>query len=288
MPDESQFLEVPGARLSYETRGSGPVLLMVPGANGTADGFTRVAEQLAAHYTVITYDRRGFSRSQLDGSQDYTHRLDTDADDVRRLIEHVSHQPATVFGTSSGAIVAFQVLLRHPSTLQTLVPHEPPAVRLLPDGQKWIDFFLEVYDLSRQSGPELALRKFGEKVLTNSDLQAMASAPKNKDALSNVTYWFDHEVRQYPVVDLDLDTLKTYADRMLLLAGRESRGYPAHEVSVDLANKLGLGVIEVPGGHLGFLSQPTEFARRVVQALSTRAERAEFHKGMCKCDDLMA
>lgn len=54
------ILEVPGARLSYETHGSGPVMLLVPGATGSAGSFSMVAEQLAAHYTVVTYDRRGF------------------------------------------------------------------------------------------------------------------------------------------------------------------------------------------------------------------------------------
>jgi acetyltransferase/esterase len=63
--------DVPGARLYYETHGSGPLLVMIPGASGAADGFRRVAEQLGAHYTVAIYDRRGFSRSQLTGEQDY-------------------------------------------------------------------------------------------------------------------------------------------------------------------------------------------------------------------------
>src|SRR5262245_53822427 len=64
-------LQVPGARLHYETRGSGPLMVMVPGANGEAGAFEAVAEHLAAHYTVVTYDRRGFSRSRLEGPQDY-------------------------------------------------------------------------------------------------------------------------------------------------------------------------------------------------------------------------
>ena len=71
-------LAVPGARLYEEVHGSGPLLLMVPGANGTANIFTGVTEHLAAHYTVVTYDRRGFSRSYLDRPQDYDHRLETE------------------------------------------------------------------------------------------------------------------------------------------------------------------------------------------------------------------
>src|SRR5215470_4662696 len=102
------ILEVPGARLYYETHGSGPLLLMVPGANGTAYVFSTVAEHLAAHYTIVTYDRRGFSRSCLEGPQDYEHRLETDADDVRRLIEHLGDEPATIFGSSSGGVIILE------------------------------------------------------------------------------------------------------------------------------------------------------------------------------------
>lgn len=158
-------LEVPGAQLYYETRGSGPLMLMIPGANGDADAFAAVAEHLATHYTVVTYDRRGFSRSRLEGSQDYDRRLETDADDAHRLIRHVSDEPATIFGSSSGAIVALEVLTRHPSTVRTLVPYEPPTVRYLPDGQKWLDFFNGLYDLYRRSGIQPATREVPDRSL---------------------------------------------------------------------------------------------------------------------------
>src|ERR687887_646615 len=123
-------LEVPGARLYFETHGSGPLLVVVPGAKGTADSFNGVRDHLAAHYTVVTYDRRGFSRSRLDGPQDDDRRLETDADDVRRLIEHVSDEPATVFGASSGGVVVL-VLMHRPSVVRALVPFERAAVKLL-------------------------------------------------------------------------------------------------------------------------------------------------------------
>ena len=46
------FLAGAGARLYFETHGSGPLMVMVPGANGTAAIFNRVTAHLAAHYTV--------------------------------------------------------------------------------------------------------------------------------------------------------------------------------------------------------------------------------------------
>jgi pimeloyl-ACP methyl ester carboxylesterase len=265
---QTSTLEVPGAHLYYETYGSGPLMLMVPGASGTADSFRRVTEHLAARYTVVIYDRRGFSRSKLAGPQDYAHRLETDADDVRRLIEHLSDEPATVFGSSSGGVIVLEAVARHPSVVRTLIPYEPAAVRLLPDGQKWVDFFFQVYDLYRRSGIEPALKKFREQAFAESDRHHMAGAPKNEYTVANATYWFEHELRQYPAVDLDLAALKEHADRIVLMAGRESRGYPTYEVNVELGKKLGRRLIELPGGHIGFISQPAEFARELVQALA--------------------
>lgn len=114
-------------------------------------------------------------------------------------------------------------------------------------------------------------------MLTDSDRQAIAraraiAAAKDNDAcddaVANATYWFEREVRQYPAVDLDLNVLEARADRIVPMAGRESPGYPAHEVSVALAEKLGRELVELSGGHPGFLSKPAEFARELIQVLT--------------------
>lgn len=55
-------------------------------------------ENLAARFTVVSYDRREFSKSQVDGPQDYAHRLETDADDIRLLIQYLGADPGVVFG----------------------------------------------------------------------------------------------------------------------------------------------------------------------------------------------
>src|SRR5919198_5346140 len=120
------ILEVPGARLYFEIHGSGPLMVMVPGATGTADSFNRVKDHLAAHYTVVTYDRRGFSRSQLDRPQDYDRRLESDADDVRRLIEHVSDEPATV---GAGRAVVSRITSRTSRRCASIVSFHDIIVR---------------------------------------------------------------------------------------------------------------------------------------------------------------
>jgi acetyltransferase/esterase len=188
------FLEVPGARLHYATSGTGPLMVMVPGANGEAGAFEGVTEHLAAHFTVVTYDRRGFSRSRLEGPQDYDRRLETDAADVRRLIVHLGGEPAILFGASSGGIVVLAVLIRHPSVVHTLLPFEPPAVKQLPDRQ------------------------------------VLAARPRvagdGQHVAANAAYWFEHELRQYPAVELDVDALRAHADRIVLVGGGNRAAVP--------------------------------------------------------------
>jgi len=263
-------LEVPGARLYYESLGSGPPLVLVPGGNGTAHIFGAIAHHLAERYTVTTYDRRGFGRSELDGAQDYRRRLQTDAADLRQVIEQVVAAPASVFGPSSGAIVALQALTSHPRVLDRVVAYEPPAMKQLPDGRRWLEFFDGVYGVYGRSGIQAALELFNEKVFAVEDQVFFAHLRDvGRPAVrADVVYWFEHELRQYPAVDLDLEALKAHSDRVTVAAGRASRGHPLHGVCAELARKLGQELTELPGGHTGYATHVLEFASALADVLA--------------------
>lgn len=140
------------AALHYETRGAGPLLILIPGASGTGDTFSPLAAALAEQVSLVTYDRRGFSHSTLHGPQPLR-RLDADADDVCSLIDHLSGQPTAIYGASSGAIVALHTLTRHPERIATALAFEPPVVTVLPDAYHWRDTFTSIYHLYRQAAP---------------------------------------------------------------------------------------------------------------------------------------
>jgi pimeloyl-ACP methyl ester carboxylesterase len=54
-----------GADLYTERRGDGPPLLLIAGGGGDCGAFSALADLLASRYTVLSYDRRGNSRSPL-------------------------------------------------------------------------------------------------------------------------------------------------------------------------------------------------------------------------------
>src|ERR687894_3159929 len=102
MNSRSQTLDVPGATLHYdirepETASDAPVLLMT-GSPMAASGFTT----LAGHFrdrTVVTYDPRGVSRSELtDGAPQPT--PENHADDLHRMLR--SHSARQRCGRDHG------------------------------------------------------------------------------------------------------------------------------------------------------------------------------------------
>jgi pimeloyl-ACP methyl ester carboxylesterase len=264
-------LTVPGAQVWYEVSGGGPLLILIPGASGTGESFRPLVPHLISHYQVVIYDRRGFSQSPLDGPQDYTHRLATDADDVRRLIEHLADQPALIFGSSSGAIVTLEVLSRFPEQVQAVVAHEPPVVSLLPDAPEWWAFFDGVYDAYRKDGIPTAMHQFAGGVLGSVDHQVLEHTRRehaNEYTLPNARYWMEHELRQYPRFELDLAKLSAHAEQIVLAGGRDSHDQMTYQPNKVLAQQLGCDIVDFPGGHLGFLSLPAAFAKVLVNALT--------------------
>src|SRR5690242_19914651 len=91
-------LQVPGARLYYEVRGEGPLVVLV-GSPMDARPFAPLADLLAADHTVLTTDPRGVERSPVDDpDRDSTSELR--ADDLARLIAHLDAGPAAALGSS--------------------------------------------------------------------------------------------------------------------------------------------------------------------------------------------
>jgi pimeloyl-ACP methyl ester carboxylesterase len=82
--------------LYYTIRGEAPVLLLLPGGSANADGSESLANELATRFRVVTYDRRGLSRSTRFETKNYG--IAGHAADAARLAETLSAEPAFVFG----------------------------------------------------------------------------------------------------------------------------------------------------------------------------------------------
>src|SRR2546422_7312479 len=124
---KTNTLEVPGASLYYEVRGSGPVLLMMPGGPADAATFRRIEDDLASTYRVVTYDPRGLSHSKLNEPLDDSRMGQIFADDVHRLLATLTDTKANVFASSGGGASLPRPGARHPGDPDPRGVHWPPS-----------------------------------------------------------------------------------------------------------------------------------------------------------------
>ena len=112
-----------GTEIAYETRGSGPAVILVDGAlSYRASGpMTHLAELLAPHFTVFTYDRRG--RGGSDDSKPYA--VGREVEDIQALIQQIG-AGVFVYGISSGACLALEAAIGLGNKIKKLALYEPP------------------------------------------------------------------------------------------------------------------------------------------------------------------
>lgn len=159
----TQRLDVPGGHLYYEVRGSGPLLLVI-GQPMTSMPFGPMADLLAEHHTVVTYDPHGLGQSTVDdASLDVTPEVQ--ADDLVRLVDAVGGGPADVFASSGGAVAGLAFTAGHPDKVRTLVAHEPPVTELLPDAPHVRAAVDDIEDAYREFGAGAAWAKFVSLVI---------------------------------------------------------------------------------------------------------------------------
>jgi pimeloyl-ACP methyl ester carboxylesterase len=214
----SHTLEVPGAQLYYEVRGTGPVLFVVGSPMGAAD-FAPLADALASDHTVVTHDPRGISGSRVDDvDQDSTPELR--ADDLAALLDAIGAESADVFGSSGGAVTGLALVARHPGRVRTLVAHEPPLLELLPDAAEQRAGVEEIIDTFHRHGPGAAWMKFMSTAgFDDGDGGAPSPPPGEPSAqdLADSARFFDHELRGTTRYLPDIPALTSSPSRVMTI-----------------------------------------------------------------------
>jgi pimeloyl-ACP methyl ester carboxylesterase len=284
---KTRTLNVPGATLTYDIREAeaettAPVLLMI-GSPMDASGF----DTLAGHFrdrTVVTYDPRGVSRSELtDGATGST--PEQHADDLHRLISELDAGPVDIFASSGGAVNALTLVARHPEQVRTLVAHEPPAVSVLPDREEARAAAVAIHETYMRDGFGPAMAKFIALTSLKGPIPAdFADQPAPNPADFGLPT-SDDGSRDDPLLgksidsgndyEPDFDALSEASARIVVAAGAESEGQMTYRAAVAVAEGLGTEPVIFPSHHAGFLGgefgqqgEPHAFAARLREVLA--------------------
>jgi pimeloyl-ACP methyl ester carboxylesterase len=271
---KTETLPVPGAALYYEMRGSGPVLLMIPGGPMDAGGFKDIAERLADSYTVVTYDCRGNSRSPMQTSWDEL-TVGMFADDADRLLNALGPDQAYVLGSSGGATYGLDLVARYPGRVRTLVAHEPPVSELLPDAARYHALNEQVGETYRSEGTFAAMQMFmngvgfgspGPPARGGQTPEASTAAAR---AGGNLGLFAGRLIPMIGNYQPDLAALRQSSTRIVVGVGDESTPEQmVYRTAHALAERLGSQPVQFPGGHNGFRDHPDGFAATLREVLA--------------------
>jgi pimeloyl-ACP methyl ester carboxylesterase len=109
-----------GTRIAFDRLGQGPPLILVAGIFCARGRMQPLAEELAPHFTIINYDRRG--RGESGNTPPYA--VEREIEDIAALIGELGGA-ASVYGHSSGAALALNAAASG-LPITRLILHEPP------------------------------------------------------------------------------------------------------------------------------------------------------------------
>ncbi|ADJ50362.1 hydrolase [Amycolatopsis mediterranei S699] len=280
-------LETPEADIVYDVHGPAPAesprppLLMI-GQPMTAEGFGSLASHFADR-TVVTYDPRGLGRSaRKDGRDDHVPAVQ--AEDVHAVIRALGAGAVEVFGSSGGAVTALALVTAHPGDVRTLVAHEPPLVRSLPDAAAAERAGQAVRDVYQAKGFGAGMAAFSAMTSWPGEFTdayfalppvdpAQFGLPSGDDGRRDDPLLTD---RSLPVTTyrLDVEALAAAPTRVVIAVGEESREVFTGRAAVGTAGLLGQEATVFPshhggflGGEFGYAGRPESFAEKLREVL---------------------
>jgi len=263
-----------GADLYFERRGDGPPLLLITGGGGDAGYYAAIAEALADEYTVLSYDRRGNSRSRLPRGP-ATITIAGQSTDAVAVLGQNGFSRAHVFGSSGGATIALDLAAHHPDVVETVIGHEPPVPRVLPDPGDILAFYDEFDQVLADEGWQAAFTLFqtrigrippGQRLVWDTLLRPAKVLPPGplldlmKRVSGNWEYMTRYEVRSFIDYVPDLDQILANRVRIALARGAETLDVAEIRMTEVVAARLGAECAVFPGGHTAPMEIPATFA----------------------------
>lgn len=272
------FVAVNRTTLYYEMIGAGLPVLFIPGSTGDAGNFTRTADLLADEFTVVTYDRRGNSRSPRPEGWTAT-SVSEQAEDAAGLIEALDLAPVSVFAASAGGLIGLDLAIRFPRLLRGAVLQEPSLFAVLPDAAALLaPRRALIRDTMQAKGPRATVEALlchlnGDGVLAAIPPEILERMVSNGDTIFNIETAF----AAWRPSEEDLPSIRV---PIVLMIAQET--LPVFfEVMKLLEARLKTKAVMVPGPHGFYYYRPKDLAdavRPLFRRFSVSAGQQPLHQ----------
>jgi hypothetical protein len=167
-----------------------------------------------------------------------------------------------------------------PDLVSTAVVHEPPILELLDDPDAWVARFAGIFATYQTAGLWPAMAQFGQAVglpggpagpqpgaEVAPEIAAMLARIKD-----NMTFWMEHEFRQYPAYHPDLDALAAVAEKIVPAGTRARRGIC---LSCPLSRSPGGSAATLPSSLVAMSATPSTLATSPLSSTGCSARIGE-------------
>lgn len=263
MSDQMQELQVRSMAgdtdIGYLKTGSGPALVVVPGALGLGFDWSFVAGALGDRATCYLIDRRGKGRSGVGAG----YSVEAEAADVKAVLD-AAGSDACLLGHSSGALIAIETARRY--GVSKLALYEPPFYFKGPE----VDDLMARYNAKLQAGDAdgaIDLLARDELKMTDEQVAFMRSTPA-WGILVSLAPTFPAEWEAIWKFNPQVENYKDLSMPVLLMTGSMTEtnpSYPTQELLTLLPRAR--KVVLPDQGHMAHLAAPDLVANELARFL---------------------
>jgi pimeloyl-ACP methyl ester carboxylesterase len=252
-------IDANGVRLHYERAGDGPPLVFVHGMCGRGAVWAGQVERLSDEFTCVTYDRRGHGASS-DG--DVAHSVSLHGDDFAALVRGLDLGPVVYVGSSGGARIGLDVVLRHSDLLAGAALSEPPVFSLDPElGKAFLGEVVPAVQPLLESGELSAAVDAFFEVVCPGLWRRLGDAEKQPYRDSGPMLAAD---LGQPSFVVSSDDLAGVTLPLLAILGLDSAPFLQSTPRVIATSAPSVDLVELPDcGHVTYAEQPDAFAAAV-------------------------
>jgi pimeloyl-ACP methyl ester carboxylesterase len=260
------FASVAGTRLFYETKGSGPAVVLIHGGQLDSRMWDDQFPILAKQFTAIRYDVRGY------GGSFRPDQLYSDADDLAGLLDYLKVREAHIVGLSLGGRIAVDFALAHPNRVKSLTLAGPGLSGYeAPNAEEADVRMWNLVKAARDDGPEKVTELWlKDPYMAPAMEQARLVGRLRKLSRENAHCWLGNPILQRspnPLAAKRLDEIKV---PVLLVLG--NRDVPQIKACIETLEKgiRGSKKVVIEGaGHMVNMEKPEDFNKAMFAFLES-------------------
>ena len=250
------FLKNKNTDIYVREKGSGPVLLMVHGSACDSSFYDEAEESLSENFRVITFDRRGYGRSNQYPTDNFS--LEIQVEDIRMILEYIG-EPIILFAHSAGCAVSAKFAIRYSEWVSKLILFEPFEESSVVENSIEAVWIQAIVELIRKEQYSLAMIRFSELMGDGDPESPPPTIREQEYMMTNYFHFIKNEFFHIFCSKVPYD--KMDKDRTIFACSKGSYGNIFWKGIQKICEKTPFQVVGFPGYHNCPRDHASEFSK---------------------------